>query len=175
MVIQSYLAKTQKTESIYIIMKKLLLSLMAVLAVAFNVSALDFSISGTGATQTQGDTSSAFGTALRLEKFVVPSVSVGYIQGISVATPNVRGSSELFAAYNLDYKVAGFKNQAFAGAGASFGYGDGLPTWHAGPLIGNRFFVKDNVYILAQANYDVGLNNVADNAVRYTLGLGVRF
>ena len=78
-------------------------------------------------------------------------------------------------AYNLDYKVAGFKNQAFAGAGASFGYGDGLPTWHAGPLIGNRFFVKDNVYILAQANYDVGLNNVADNAVRYTLGLGVRF
>lgn len=148
---------------------------MAVLAVAFNVSALDFSIAGTGATQTQGTTSSEFGTAVRLEKFVVPSVSVGYIQGISVATPEVRGSSELFAAYNLNYTVFGFKNQAFAGAGASFGYGDGLPTWHAGPLLGNRFFVKDNVYILAQANYDVGLNNVADNQVRYTLGLGVRF
>lgn len=156
-------------------MKKLLLSLMAVLAVALNVSALDFSIAGTGATQTQGTTSSEFGTAVRLEKFVVPSVSVGYIQGISVATPDVRGSSELFGAYNLDYKVFGYKNQAFAGAGATFGYGDGLPTWHAGPLLGNRFFVKDNVYILAQANYDVGLNNAADNQVRYTLGLGVRF
>lgn len=156
-------------------MKKLLLLLMAILAVAFNVSALDFSIAGTGATQTQGTTSSAFGTSLRLEKFVVPSVSVGYIQGISVATPDVRGSSELFAAYNLDYKVFGFKNQAFAGASATFGYGDGLPTWHAGPLLGNRFFVKDNVYILAQANYDVGLNGAADNLVRYTLGLGVRF
>jgi hypothetical protein len=156
-------------------MKKLLLSLAAVLAVVFNVSALDFSISGTGATQTQGNTSSEFGTALRLEKFVIPSVSVGYIQGINVATPNVRGSSELFAAYNLNYKITGFTNQVFAGAGASFGYGDGLPTWHAGPLLGNRFFVKDNVYILTQVNYDVGLNNVADNAVRYTLGLGVRF
>jgi len=156
-------------------MKKLLLSLMAVLAVAFNVSALDFSIAGTGVTQTQGTTSSDFGTAIRLEHFATTNISVGYIQGINVATPDVRGSSELFAAYNLDYKVFGFKNQAFAGAGATFGYGDGLPTWHAGPLLGNRFFVKDNVYILAQANYDVGLNNVADNQVRYTLGLGVRF
>ena len=156
-------------------MKKLLLSLMAVLAVAFNVSALDFSISGTGATQTQGTTSSEFGTALRLEHFATTNISVGYIQGIGVATPDVRGSSELFAAYNLNYTVLGIKNQAFAGAGATFGYGDGLPTWHAGPLLGNRFFVKDNVYILTQANYDVGLNNAADNAVRYTLGLGVRF
>ena len=156
-------------------MKKLLLSLMTVLAVTFNVGALDFSISGTGATQTQGNTSSIFGTALRLEKFVTTNISLGYVQGVSVATPNVRGSSELFAAYNLDYKVAGFKNQTFAGAGASFGYGDGLPAWYAGPLLGNRFFVRDNVYVLTQANYDVGLNNVADNAVRYTLGLGVRF
>jgi hypothetical protein len=156
-------------------MKKLLLSLLAVLAVTFNVGALDFSIGGTGSTQTQKNTGSEFGTALRLEKFATTNISVGYIQGINVATPNVRGSSELFVAYNLDYKVVGFQNQTFAGAGASFGYGDGLPTWHAGPLLGNRFFVKDNVYILAQVNYDIGLNNVADNAVRYTLGLGVRF
>lgn len=156
-------------------MKKSLLSLLTVLAVAFNVSALDFSISGTGSTQTQGNTTSVFGTGVRLEQFVTTNISVGYIQGFSVATPNVRGSSELFAAYNLDYKIAGFKNQAFAGAGASFGYGDGLPTWYAGPLLGNRFFVKDDIYILTQANYDVGLNKASDNAVRYTLGLGVRF
>ena len=156
-------------------MKKLLLSLMAVLAVVFNVSALDFSIAGTGVTQTQGTTSSDFGTAIRLEHFATTNISVGYIQGIGVATPDVRGSSELFAAYNLDYNVFGFTNQVFAGASAAFGYGNGLPTWHAGPILGNRLFVKNNVYILAQANYDVGLNNVVDNQVRYTLGLGVRF
>lgn len=156
-------------------MKKLLLSLMAVLAVTFNLGALDFSIAGTGATQTQGTTDSVFGTAVRLEKFVSTNVSFGYIQGIEVTTPDVRGSSELFGAYNLTYKVIGFTNQVFAGASAVFGYGNGLPTWHAGPIFGNRLFVKNNVYILAQANYDVGLNNVADNRVRYTLGLGVRF
>ena len=169
------LSKTHKKRKYIIIIMKKLLSLMAVLAIALNVSALDFSISGTGATQTQGSTSSAFGTALRLEKFVVPSVSVGYVQGINVATPDVRGSSELFAAYNLNYSIAKFKNQAFVGGSASLGYGNGVPTWYAGPLVGNRFFVKDNVYILTQANYDVGLNGVADNIVRYTLGLGVRF
>ena len=156
-------------------MKKLLLSLAAFLAVAINISALDFSIGGTGVTQTQGKSSSEFGTALRLETFVLPKVSVGYVQGVTVATPNVRGTSELFGAYNLNYKVVGLTNQVFVGGGATVGYGNGAPTYHAGPLLGNRLFIKENVYVLAQVNYDVGLVKSTDNTLRYTLGLGVRF
>jgi hypothetical protein len=158
-------------------MKKYVLSLLAVFCAAVSVNALDFSVSGTGATQTQGNSESAFGTAFRLEKFVTDSVSFGAVQGVSYASAasTVRGSTELFGAYNLNYTVFGFKNTTFAGAASGVGYGDGAAEWTAGPLLGNRFFLKDNVYLLTQANYDVGLNPAASNSVRYTIGIGIRF
>jgi len=156
-------------------MKKLLTTLLATVALALNVSALDFAITGTGATQTTGTQASAFGAEARLEYFASTNVSVAYVQGISTATPDVRGTSELLAAYNLDYKLAGIKNQAYVGGGGRVGYGNGDFAASLGPVLGNRLFLKDNVYVLTQVNYDVGLNKATDNAVRYSLGLGARF
>lgn len=158
-------------------MKKLLLTLLTVLALSFNLSAFDFGITGTGTTATEKGNATSFGAGLRFEQFVYnDTVSVGLNQGISYdsATENVRGSTELFTAYNINYKVLGVNNTLFAGGDARADYGNST-AWYAGPLLGNRLFLTKNVYILTQANYDVGLNNTATDGLRYTLGLCVRF
>jgi hypothetical protein len=157
-------------------MKKLLLTaVLAFATVAFNASALDFAITGTGATQTQGSQRSAFSAELRLEKFVTTNISVAYVQGICTAAPAVRGTSELLVAYNKNYSLFGIKNQAYVGAGGRIGYGDAEFGASLGPVAGNRLFLKDNVYVLTQVNYDVGVNRATDNVVRYSVGLGARF
>ena len=156
-------------------MKKLLFALFAVATLAFNVSALDFAITGTGTTQTTGTQSSAFGAEVRLEKFVTSNVSVAYVQGIATATPTIRGTSELLVAYNLNYKVFGVDNQVYFGGSGRVGYGDGDFGASVGPVLGNRLFLSKNVYLLTQINYDVGVNRATDNTIRYGLGLGARF
>lgn len=156
-------------------MKKLLFALFAIAALAFNVSALDFAITGTGTTQTTGPQNSAFGAEARLETFVATNCSVAYVQGISTATSNVRGTSELLAAYNKNYKVFGVNNQVYIGGSGRVGYGDGGFGVSLGPVLGNRLFLSKNVYLLTQINYDIGLNRATDNTLRYGIGLGARF
>ena len=94
---------------------------------------------------------------------------------MQIATPSVRGTSELFATYNVGYTLLKVKNQAYVGASGRIGYGNGGFVSTAGPLVGNRLFLKDNVYLFTQANYDVGLSGNVDNNVRYSVGLGARF
>lgn len=156
-------------------MNKKLLSLSLLACLALSANALDFSIGGSGTTQTSGAQNTQFGADLRLEQFVTPAVSVGAIQSIAYSSNDLRGATDLFSAYNINYKVFGLNNTVFAGVSTRVGYGDSFPTWTAGPLIGNRLFIKENVYVLTQVNYDVGLNRAADNTIRYSLGLGVRF
>jgi hypothetical protein len=152
-----------------------MLSLLAVCMLTLNLFALDLAITGTGTTQTQNSQNTSFGTELRLEQFVAKNCSIGFVQGINVATPNTRGTSELFTTYNVDYTLFGLKNQVYLGGDGRVGYGNGDIAWSVGPLAGNRLFLKDNVYILTQVNYDIGLNHNIDNSVRYSIGLGVRF
>jgi hypothetical protein len=162
-------------------MKKLIITLASVVALAsaLTANALDFSVNGVGQTQTQGAKNTGFGTEFRFEKFnplsVSTNVSVAVVQGVSFTEPNVRGTTELLGAYNLNYSVFKLKNQAYVGVGSRVGYGNGDFTWTAGPVVGNRLFLRDNVYVLAQVGYDLGINRAADNTVRYTLGLGARF
>ena len=152
-----------------------MLSLLTALTVSLSGNALDLAVTGTGTTQAHGDNSTAFGTEIRLEKFVNDKYSVGYVQGVSLDSTDLRGTSELFVAYNLNYKVFGLKNQVYVGGGAKVGYGDQNFEASAGPVLGNRLFLKDDVYVLTQVNYDVGLNQTSDNVIRYSIGLGVRF
>lgn len=92
------------------------------------------------------------------------------------ASNNTSFNTEGFAAYNINYSVFGVKNTVFAGGDVNFGYGSGVQgSWRGGPILGNRLFLAENVYILAQAAYDVGINSAPDNQMRYTLGLAVRF
>lgn len=158
-------------------MKNTLLSVLTAFAFAIvstlTASAFDVSLVGSGTTA-QASKKSLFGTELRLESFVTQNVSVGLNQGISY-TGSTRGSSELFGAYNVNYNLFKVKNQAFLGGGGRISYGDDAPQWTAGPLVGNRIFLRKDVYILTQVSYDVGLNRHADNGLRYLLGLGVRF
>ena len=154
-------------------MKKLL-ALLTVAALAFSALAVDLSVGGSGTTAQTGQ-ASKFGTEIRLEQFVTTNVSVGIAQGLQIATPSVRGTSELFATYNVGYTLLKVKNQAYVGASGRIGYGNGGFVSTAGPLVGNRLFLKDNVYLFTQANYDVGLSGNVDNNVRYSVGLGARF
>jgi len=157
-------------------MKKLIAILSLISAITVN--AFDFSIVGSGATQTQGPTTpTQFATGLRFETFVLEPVSIGAVQsfGLSAAN-NTQFNTEVFSAYNINYTIFGIKNTVFAGGNANLSYGDAIqPAWQAGPILGNRLFLTDNVYILAQAAYDVALNGVSNNQVRYLLGIAVRF
>ena len=157
-------------------MKKILALLSLITAVTIN--AADFSIVGSGSTQTQGTaTPTQFATGLRLETFVTDAISIGAVQsfGLSAAN-NVTFNTEAFAAYNINYKVFGVKNTVFAGGDVNLAYGDGVqPAWQAGPILGNRLFLSDNVYVLGQVSYDVALNAITRNQIRYTLGLAFRF
>jgi hypothetical protein len=157
---------------------RLIVALLAFFTLAVKTSALDFTIAGAGATQTGQGSNTGFGTQLSLEKFVSPHIMVGLAQGISYSdttTSTLRFATEGLAHYNIQYTVLGFTNTAYAGASLRTGYGDGAHTFTAGPVVGNKWFVKPNVYVVTQVNYDVGINRAANNAVRYTLGLGVRF
>ena len=160
-------------------MKKLLMALLAVLTLTLTASALDLSLVGSGSTQIQGTKDSSFGTELRLEQYVTTNLSLGVSQGFSYASSansTLRGSTELFTAYNLHYSIFNVKNEVYVGAGTRVSYGDGDLVFTAGPLLGNRLFIRENVYVLTQANYDIAINNAASNDnIRYTLGLGVRF
>jgi len=155
-------------------------NLIAILSLisAITVNAFDFSIVGSGATQTQGPTTpTQFATGLRFETFVLEPVSIGAVQsfGLSAAN-NTQFNTEVFSAYNINYTIFGVKNTVFAGGNANLSYGDAIqPAWQAGPILGNRLFLTDNVYILAQAAYDVALNGVSNNQGRYLLGIAVRF
>lgn len=155
-------------------MKKLLTAVLALVLTAFSVSALDLAVAGSGTTQANKSSDSAVGLNIRLEQFATTNITVGFAQGVSYDS-NARFTSELFTAYNVNYSVFGLKNTVFAGAGGRVGYGKGDTGYSAGPLVGNRLFLRDNVYLLTQANYDVGLNRATDNVVRYTVGLGARF
>lgn len=155
-------------------MNKLIATIVTIMALTTRTTAFDFSVSGTGASQTSNGHDTTFGTAIRAETFVLAPLSIGVVQTFGVAD-GANFNTELFAAYNYDYIVFGVKNTAFAGAGASYAYGNRAGAWYAGPLVGNRVFVKEDVYILAQANYDFDLNNNPSDTVRYSLGIGVRF
>lgn len=155
-------------------MKNLIALIAAIGVFVTQATAFDFSVSGTGTSQTQGNHDTAFGTAIRVETFVLSPFSLGLVQTFGVSD-GAQFNTELFGAYNVNYTVFGVTNTAFAGAAANYGYGNRVGAWYAGPLVGNRVFIRENVYVLAQANYDVGLNNAADNIVRYSLGIGVRF
>lgn len=157
-------------------MKKLILLLS--LVSALTASAFDFSIVGSGATQTQGPTTpTQFATGLRFETFVTDAISLGAVQSFGVTSvDDARFNTEIFSAYNINYTIFGVKNTVFAGGDANLSYGNGIQSaWQAGPILGNRLFLSDNVYVLAQAAYDVALNGVSNNQVRYTLGIAVRF
>jgi hypothetical protein len=157
-------------------MKKIIAILSLITAITAN--AFDFSIVGSGSTQTQGSaTPTQFATGLRFETFVTDAISIGAVQSFGVnATNNVAFNSEAFAAYNINYKVFGVKNTVFAGGDVNLAYGEGIqPAWQAGPILGNRLFLSDNVYVLGQVSYDVALNSVTSNQLRYTLGLAFRF
>ena len=156
---------------------KRLIALLSIIT-ALTANALDFSIVGSGNTQTQGPTTpTQFATGLRFEAFVTDAISVGAVQSFGLTSANnVLFNTEVFAAYNINYTIFGMKNTVFAGGDANLAYGDGTQSaWQAGPILGNRFFLTDNTYILAQAAYDVALNSVSSNQVRYTLGLAFRF
>lgn len=156
---------------------KRLITLLAIIT-GLTVNAADFSIVGSGATQTQGSaTPTQFATGLRYEVFLTDSISAGAVQSFGLtAADQVRFNTELFAAYNINYKIFGVKNTIYAGGDANAAYGDGLQTaWQAGPILGNRLFLSENTYILAQASYDIALNSITANQIRYTLGLAFRF
>lgn len=155
-------------------MKKLVLAVLSAALTLFGANALDLAVAGTGTTQANKSTDSAVGLNVRFEEFATTNITVGFTQGVSYDS-DVRFTSELFTAYNVSYKVFGLKNSVFVGGGGRVGYGKGDTGYSAGPLVGNRLFLRDNVYLLTQANYDIGLSKAVDNAVRYTVGLGVRF
>lgn len=158
-------------------MKKLLLTLVALLGLVINTHAFDFGISGSGTTQTQATRNTAFSAGVTLETATYKHVSVGVTQEIGVGS-NLQGATELFTHYNLSYQLFSHEFAPFIGADARVVYGENLVAGYtAGPSVGAKLFLKKDVYVLGQVNYDFNLHNSpgSDGVLRYILGLGVRW
>lgn len=149
---------------------------------AFDTNAWSLTISGVGNTAVNGG-ATAFGTDVGVSyagAFGLPAqLDTGLRQGIyyvnNTTGDTIGGRTALFGDWNVQlYK----KLYAFAGAEVASQYGFGKTKWTAGPEVGVKYFVKKDVYLYGQVNYNFQLNDRKgsdlDN-LSYGLGLGLRF
>lgn len=150
---------------------------------AYDTNAWSLTLSGVGNTAVNGG-ATAFGTDIGVSyagAFGLPSqLDTGVRQGIYYANnavgDTIGGRTALFADWNVQiYK----KLYAFAGVEAASTYGFGKTQWTAGPEIGVKYFLKKDVYLAGQVNYDFQLNGRNGNTdldnIRYGVGFGIRF
>ncbi len=146
----------------------------------------EFSLSGTGSSDKDGDHSS-FGVSGDLGWYttdnlvwgVRQSLNFADIQGEGIDDDYWNGSTRLYTDYHFG------TNQARPFVGASLGgiYGDGVnDTGFAGLELGVKYYMLESTYILARGEYqfffesgDDAEDNFDDGAWAYTLGIGYNF
>ena len=144
----------------------------------FDTNAWSLTIAGSGTTTTQ-TASTSFGADVGLSYSgfagLPTQLETGVRQGFGYSSEGevMVGRTALAADWNIQvYK----KLYVFAGAEAAVKYGNTSPVWTAGPEAGVKYFVKKDVYLLGQVNYDFNLTDSdQSDAMRYLVGFGIRF
>jgi hypothetical protein len=134
------------------------------------------SLGGVGSTVTRGDVGTAFGADLsigRTGKSFLP-VEGGIRQGISYD-----GNSTTLATTKLyiDWTLLTVKKvDVFAGGNVGVTYGNTKPQWEIAPEAGLRWWVKNDVAVLARTEVPFDLDGWGfKDTVRYFLGFSVKF
>lgn len=135
------------------------------------------SLGGAGATVTSGDVETAFGLDLSVGRYgeILLPVEYGIRQSISfsdddtILTTRVYNDWTLFTAKDLNLDL-------FAGGNVGLTYGNTKPVWTIAPEAGVRWWVKNDVAILARVEVPFDMVEWEYNdTVRYFLGFSVKF
>lgn len=146
----------------------------------------EFSLSGTGSSDKDGDNSN-FGvtgdlgwyTSSRMVWGVRQSLNFADIEGEDVKNDYWNGSTRLYT----DYHFGSAQARPFVGASLGAIYGDGVnDTGFAGLELGMKYYVLENTYILGRGEYQFFFDNgndvddnFSDGAWAYTVGIGYNF
>lgn len=134
------------------------------------------SLGGVGSTVTSGDTATAFGADLsigRTGNLLLP-VEGGIRQGVSYdGDSTTLGTTKVY----LDWTLFTVKTvDVFVGGNAGVTYGNTKPQWEIAPEAGVRWWLKDDVAVLARAEYPFDLDGWDQkDTLRYFLGFQVKF
>lgn len=146
----------------------------------------EFSLSGTGSSDKDFDNGS-IGVSADLGWYTTPNLVWGIRQSVNYADIEGENASDDF--WNgstrgyVDYHFLDGKARPFVGASLGAIYGDGVDdTGFAGLEVGLKYYVLENTYILARAEYqfffddgDEAEDNFDDGAFAYVLGIGFLF
>lgn len=100
----------------------------------------------------------------------IPNLWVGGEQALGWQ-PEIAGSSDVFSDYSWNvYKEVFYVNTGWSG-GAVYDKLDPL-HWRTGPEVSLELYTVGNAFILAQVNYDIGLDHGSPNGFRYSIGVG---
>ena len=136
----------------------------------------DFTLSGSGASDSGFDTST-FGATASLGWFTTRDLEWGVRQTANLAdteaTTNFNGATRAFIDYHLDYALW----QPFIGASLGVQYGSGVKdAFFIGPEIGAKYYVMPKTYILGQVAYQFQVDqDIDDGTTFYNLGIGFNF
>lgn len=144
----------------------------------FSRGTWELTLNGGGVASSQFKEGS-FNTQIGVGYFLTDQVEAGFRQSIQFASfgeSNWAASTRVFGDYHFDFD----RLQPFAGLGLSFNYGDAVAdTWAAGPEVGAKYFIKDEVFLYAMVQYDVFFRdakndrgNFDDGQILYSFGIG---
>ena len=133
-------------------------------------------LGGLGATNTD-PSDTTFGVDLsvgRTGKWVLPN-EFGLRQSFTYVDDDVRFNTRLYNDWTL-YTVEKINLDLFAGAAIGLEYGNGKPSWEIAPEAGFRWWIKDDVAVLARLElpWDLAEWEFKDT-VRYVIGFQVKF
>jgi len=134
------------------------------------------SLGGVGATVTD-PSDTVFGVDLavgRTGKFILPN-EFGLRQSFGYANDDVTLNTRLYNDWTL-YTVEKANLDLFAGVAVGLQYGNQKPSWEIAPEAGLRWWLKDDVAVLARAELPWDLDGWDfKDTVRYFLGFQVKF
>jgi hypothetical protein len=133
------------------------------------------SLGGVGSSVTSGDTATVFGADLsvgRTGKLLLP-LEGGLRQSISYDGDDTLLTTRVY----LDWTLFTVKTvDVFAGGNVGLQYGNTTPSWEIAPEAGVRWWLKDDVAVLARAEYPFDMDGWEQKDVfRYFLGFQVKF
>jgi len=168
-------------------LKKIIIGLAVAMVLTISIFASDKSIispdpawvltlGGAGNTSTTGNDGTAFGIDIgigRTGHLLLPT-ETGIRQSISYNDSTTLLTTKL---YN-DWTILNYKRlDIFGGANIGIRYGNTTAQWEFAPEVGTRYWLKNDVNIIARLEFPFDLGNSFDykDTLRYILGLQLKF
>lgn len=101
----------------------------------------------------------------------LPNLWTGVAQGL-YWEPTFAGSTDIFVDWSTHLFYELYVNTGWSVGGV---YNETSVNWRTGPEVTFQYYIGDNAFIYAGANYDLWLDNNDENGFRYGFGVGLTF